>query len=77
MSHSNSISADMDWVAACMWQQLANIDSLVDILTGIVADKTVNCDTAYDIGLVAASVVVGKNFTDVKLSRKDRVTTFT
>ena len=55
----------------------SDLDSLVDISTGIVADKSVNCDAAYDIGLVAASAMVGKNFTDVKPSRKDRVTTIT
>ena len=36
-----------------------------------------NCDATYDIGLVTASVMVGMNVTDVKLSRKDRVTTIT
>ena len=46
----------------------SDLDSLVDISTGIVADKSVNCDASYDNGLVAASAMVGKNFTDVKLS---------
>ncbi len=52
----------------------SDLDSIVDISTGIVADKTVNCDAAYGICLAAASAMIGKNFTDVNLSRKDRVT---
>ena len=52
-------------------------DSLIDISTGIVADKTHNCDAAYDIGLLAASAMFGKNFLDVNVSRRDRVTTIT
>ena len=52
----------------------SDLDSIVDISTGIVADKTVNFDAAYDIGLAATFAMVGKNFTYVKLSLKDRVT---
>ena len=47
--------------------------SLVSVATGTVADKTVNCDNAYAIGLQAAATVVDKSYTDIKLSRKDRV----
>ena len=48
-------------------------DSLVSVATGTVADKTVNCDNAYAIGLQAAATVVDKSYTVIKLSRKDRV----
>ena len=48
-------------------------DSLVSVATGTVADETVNCDNAYTIGLQAAATVVDKSYTDIKLSRKDRV----
>jgi len=42
---------------------------------GIVADASVNCDDAVDIGLAAASGMDVKKFTDVTLHRKDKVST--
>ena len=74
---SNDYETCVQWLHAHSPFAHSDLDSLVDISTGTVADKTVNCDAAYDIGLVAASARVGKNFTYVKLSRKDRVTTIT
>lgn len=50
-------------------------DRLVSLSTGIVADASVNCDNAVDIGLAAASGMDGKKFTDVTLRRKDTVST--
>ena len=74
---STDYATFVQWLHAHSPFAYSDLDSLVDISTGIVADKSVNCDAAYDIGLVAASVMVGKNFTVVKLSRKDRVATIT
>ena len=39
------------------------------------ADPSVNCDEACEVGFSAASAITGKCFTEVKLCRKDRVTT--
>ena len=74
---SNDYETFVQWLHAHSSFAHSDHDSLVDISTGTVADKTVNSDAAYDIGIVAASARVGKNFTYVKLSRKDRVTTIT
>ncbi len=50
-------------------------DSLVAIDTGLVADASVNCDNAYEIGRAAAATIVNTPFSDVKLKRNDRVKT--
>lgn len=50
-------------------------DCLVSLLTGIVADSSVNCDKAVEIGLVAASKMNSRKFTDTKLHRNDKVRT--
>ena len=49
-------------------------DAVVSVSTGIVADATVNCDCAFEIGSAAAMAICGKSFPDIKLSRKDCVT---
>ena len=63
---SNDYATFVQWLHAHSHFAYSDLDSLVDISTGIVADKSVNCDAEYDIGLVVASAMVGKNFTDVK-----------
>ena len=40
-------------------------DRLVSIATGVVADASVNCDDAMNVGLAAASKIAGKCFTEV------------
>jgi len=50
-------------------------DRLVSLSTGVVADISVNCDDAVNIGLAAASQMSGKQFTEVKLRRSDKVKT--
>ena len=50
-------------------------DRLVSLSTGIVADPSVNCDKAVEIGLAAASEMNGRKFTDIKLHRNDKVKT--
>ncbi|KAG0714018.1 hypothetical protein GWK47_001709 [Chionoecetes opilio] len=49
-------------------------DALVCVASGVVAGKCVNADQAFDIGVKAASVMTGETYADVKLKRKDRVT---
>jgi len=48
---------------------------LVAISTGLVADSSVNCDQAKEIGEAAANAITGKVFSEVKLKRSDKVTT--
>ncbi|KAG1714442.1 hypothetical protein GQR58_001388 [Nymphon striatum] len=50
-------------------------DRLVSLSTGIVADTSVNCDNAVELGLKAASEMAGKKFTEIKLCRNDKVET--
>ena len=50
-------------------------DRLVSLSTGIVADTSVNCDDAVEIGRAAASEMAGKKFTDITLRRNDKVKT--
>ncbi|KAG1677542.1 hypothetical protein GQR58_013879 [Nymphon striatum] len=50
-------------------------DRLVSLSTGIVADTSVNCDNAVELGLNAASEMAGKKFTTIKLRRNDKVKT--
>ena len=48
----------------------------MSLSTGIVAGASVNCDNVVEIvSLLAASKMYGKNFTDIKLSRKDKMVT--
>jgi len=47
----------------------------VSLSTGFIADKSVNCDNAVEIGQKAASELAGKKFLDLKLRRNDKVKT--
>ncbi|KAF2891696.1 hypothetical protein ILUMI_14477 [Ignelater luminosus] len=58
-----------------MQQTLLNFPETCDIMstqTGVIGVKTVTCFNALQIGKQAMSQMVGKQFTDIKLSRKDR-----
>ncbi|XP_054714645.1 uncharacterized protein LOC129224244 [Uloborus diversus] len=50
-----------------------NSEHLMSISNGIVADESINCHNAYEIGTDSLSKIVGNNFADVKLKRKNRV----
>lgn len=52
-----------------------NSTDLVSISSGLVSDCTVNCDRAYEVCLTDMENMVGKSFNDIKLHRKDMVTT--
>src|SRR5436190_23548658 len=41
--------------------------------TGVVADHRVNCDLAMEVGLNGVHEIVGNNFHDVKITRKNKV----
>ena len=48
---------------------------LVSISTGVVADTSVNCDNAVQIGQAAASKITEKQFSEITLHRSDKVKT--
>ncbi|KAE8743752.1 hypothetical protein FOCC_FOCC009627 [Frankliniella occidentalis] len=48
-------------------------DQLVSLSTGLIADKTVNCDSALEIGIDCMKSMVDNNFCDVKLRRSKQV----
>ncbi len=50
-------------------------DRLVSLSTGLVADASVNCDSAVDIGSAAAAKMTDQHYTDITLHRKDKVKT--
>lgn len=50
-------------------------ERLVCLSTGLVADLSVNCDSAVELGRKAASGMSGKKFTDLTLRRGDKVKT--
>ena len=50
-------------------------DRLVSIASVVVADVSVNCDDAVNVGLAAAAKMTGKPFTDITLHRNDKVKT--
>lgn len=49
--------------------------SLVCVTNGLIASSTVNCDSAKDVGIRAMKAMVGKQFSDITLKRKNVVTT--
>ena len=50
-------------------------DCVVSISTGVVADTSVNCDNAMQIGQAAASKITEKQFTEITLHRSDKIKT--
>ena len=50
-----------------------NDELLVSLSTGVVADHTINCDLAKELGLNGVRDIVGNNFHEVKIKRKNKV----
>lgn len=48
-------------------------DELVSVSTGMVADVTINCDRATEVGTKAMESLTGNNFYTVKLHRNDKI----
>ena len=48
----------------------------MSISTGIVADSSVNCDDAVQVGLTAIAKMMGKTYAKLTLRRKDKVKSF-
>lgn len=46
---------------------------LVSLSTGLIADDSVNCDNALEVGKKCMALMIGHNFADVKLKRSLRV----
>ncbi|CAG9814961.1 unnamed protein product [Phaedon cochleariae] len=51
------------------------IEELVSLSTGAIADEGVNCHMAREIGISCMKKMVGENFEEVKLKRKNKVLT--
>lgn len=49
---------------------------LVSLSTGLIADKTITCDIAEELGEKCITQFVGKNFEEMKFKRADKVKTF-
>lgn len=47
--------------------------ALVSLSSGVVADETINCEEAIQIGKTSMHSMIGKPFSEVKLRRKDKV----
>lgn len=50
-------------------------DLLISIATGVVADDSINCDSAEDVGKISISKMIGQDFASLKLKRSDKVKT--
>ena len=50
-------------------------ESIVCITTGMIADKAVNREQAYELGCVSANSMIDGSFADIKLKRNDKVKT--
>ena len=50
-----------------------DMQGLINIANGEVADKNVNCHKAFEIGIRLADSITGKTFGDVKLKRNDKI----
>lgn len=48
-------------------------NSLVCIASGVVADKCVNADQAFELGIKVISAMTGQTYPDLRLKRKDRI----
>ncbi|MES9882393.1 MAG: hypothetical protein ABW185_16095, partial [Sedimenticola sp.] len=65
----------LQWLQAHSPFSHSQTESVVALATGLVADKSVNCDKAFELGQTAADSITDKQFTDAKLKRNDRVKT--
>ena len=68
-----------DYISLLGWPQEHSLlsytahDALVSVSKGVLADKRVNVDKAYSIGIDLAAAMTGSSYTDVKLKRTDRI----
>ncbi len=77
LRHARMTQDDIDRKALIGWLNSHNPfeykDKLVSIFTGVEADSSINCDDAVAIGSKQQMEMMGKNFADLKLQRKNRV----
>ena len=60
------------WVSQHSPLQYKDVDGLVDVANGIVADSLANVDKAVELGQAIAESLNGITFSDVKLKRKEK-----
>ena len=61
------------WLSEHSPFQYKDVNGLVDVATGVIADSSANADKAYSIGLAVAESLMGMTFSDVKLKQSDAV----
>ena len=44
---------------------------LVSLSTGVIANESLNCDSAHSVGVNSKEDMIGNTFSDVKLQRKE------
>ena len=60
------------WISLHSPFQYRNVDGLVDVSSGIVADATANADKAFEIGQKLAENFSGMAFSEMKVKRTDK-----
>ena len=60
------------WLSQHSPLQYKDVDGLVDVANGIVADSSANADKAVELGQAIAESLNGMTFSDVKLKRTDK-----
>ena len=68
-----AIDCFIEWLEAHPPFQSRPTTMLVSLSTGLIADGSVNCDDALRVGLNSQKDMVGQNFAEVKIHRKNRV----
>ena len=63
----------VNWLKSHSPFDFKEVDGLVSVSSGTVADKSANTDRAIGLGSAAAVAITGKSYGDLKLKRSDRV----
>ena len=74
---SHDCTVFTEWLGSHSQFGYTEYNAVVSVSSRVVSDNTVNCDQAFDVGEAAASSLTGKVFSDIKLSRNDRVVSIT
>lgn len=70
---SKDMDKVLDWFEA--HPPFPETDYIMSIATGLVGDDTINCHTAFTVGTKSMKEIIGCNFHEVKLKRRNRVNT--
>ena len=73
---NTDLSLFLQWLEAHSPFVDCQSELMVSISTGIVADSSVNCDDAVQVGQTAIAKMMGKTYAKLTLRRKDKVKSF-